>query len=565
SLFVNSFRGGLGLVAGLLASSAYAQFSTGEAATENVTAGGIYWQVHVEYDTVELVVAGPEGEVFRRVFDGHPSYALVDDHGGSLPDGSYNYELIFAPYVDPSTRDAMAAAREVVDRSDSQTATDVAEELGLPTEPVIVSGNFRTFGGSIVRGGTEISSLSTLTAPPSSGGNLTPQTLVVPENLIVQGNTCTGTDCANGEPFGFDTLRLKENNLRILFMDTSVGTFPTTDWQLTANDTTNGGASRFSIDDIDNGRTPFTIEGAAPTNSLYVDSTGNVGFGTSTPVLEVHARDGDTAALRLEQDTSSGFAAQTWDVAGNETNFFVRDVTHGSKLPLRILANATDRSIVLAASGVGIGTDNPRDRLHVANGILRVEAEDGTIPGLRFVNATQSWLFESLETGIFSVRDETTGTTPLRVFPGGAENTLVLVNGRVGIGTTTPSAKLDVSGPIVQRGGVLQADYVFDPGYRLESIEEHSAFMWRERHLPAVPKMQVDASGMEVVEIGAQRRGILEELEKAHIYIEQLNLAILAKEERIEGLESENAAILDRLHRIEALLSAREDGSENRK
>ena len=35
----------------------------------------------------------------------------------------------------------------------------------------------------------------------------------------------------------------------------------------------------------------------------------------------------------MEQDGSSGFNPQTWDLDGNETDFFVRDVTHASSLP----------------------------------------------------------------------------------------------------------------------------------------------------------------------------------------------------------------------------------------
>jgi hypothetical protein len=560
----NSFRIALCLVvAGHFFKAAYAQVESDELATEHVTSGGIYWQINVDYDTVTLTVSGPDGEVFRREFQSNPSYALVDNDGKPLPDGSYNYELVLTPNVDPTVQEELTLSREEVDKSGPLAGTKLAQDLGLSTEPETFSGHFGVFGGSIVTGGTETTSASTLTASPltldsgTSSGDLTVQSQVIADDLIVQGSTCVGTDCVNGESFGFDTLRLKENNTRLKFMDTSTGTFPTVDWQLTANDSANGGANKFSIDDIDSGRTPFTIEANARSNALYVDDGGRVGFGTSTPAVELHTRDGDSPTLRLEQDGSSGFTPQTWDIAGNETNFFVRDVTNASKLPFRILSNAGDKSIVIAAAGVGFGTANPQDRLHVANGILRIESTDGTNPGLRFVSGEQSWLFESgPATGIFSVRDETTGASPFRVFPGGRENTLVLVNGQVGIGTTSPSAKLDVSGPILQRGGLLQADYVFEPGYDLESIEEHAAFMWQERHLPAVPPMRVDANGEEVVEIGTQRRGILEELEKAHIYIEQLTSALREKEQRIEGLESENAAILDRLERLETLLSA---------
>ena len=47
--------------------------------------------------------------------------------------------------------------------------------------------------------------------------------------------------------------------------------------------------------------------------------------------------------------------------------------------------------------------------------------------------------------------------------------------------------------------------------------------MWEEKHLTAIPKATVDKNGYEVIDVGNHRRGIVEELEKAHIYIEELN------------------------------------------
>ncbi|MBT8115195.1 MAG: hypothetical protein KJP04_07430, partial [Arenicella sp.] len=108
---------------------------------------------------------------------------------------------------------------------------------------------------------------------------------VINDDLIVDGSACVGFDCVNGESFGFDTIRIKENNLRIKFDDTSTSaSFPRNDWQLTANDTNNGGANKFSIDDITGGRTPFTVEAGAPNNSLYVENSGELGLGTNNPV-----------------------------------------------------------------------------------------------------------------------------------------------------------------------------------------------------------------------------------------------------------------------------------------
>jgi hypothetical protein len=112
----------------------------------------------------------------------------------------------------------------------------------------------------------------------------------------------------------------------------------------------------------------MTIRAGAATNSIFVDSTGRVGFRTSTPVLDVHVNTSNTPGIRLEQNNSGGFTAQTWDIAGNEANFFVRDVTGGSTLPFRIRPGAPSSSIDINGDGdVGIGTASPDEKLHVSD------------------------------------------------------------------------------------------------------------------------------------------------------------------------------------------------------
>ena len=202
---------------------------------------------------------------------------------------------------------------------------------------------------------------------------------VILDDLIVDGSICAGLDCVNGESFGFDTLRLKENNLRIKFQDTSASaSFPSNDWQITANDSSNGGANKFSIDDIDGGRTPFTIEASAPSHSLYVDDGGRIGFGKSTPVVQLHLADGNTPTLRLEQDGTSGFTPQTWDLAGNESNFFIRDATNGSALALRIFpGSGTANALNIAADGdIGLGTTSPDGPLHIRDNSVYMTLDD---------------------------------------------------------------------------------------------------------------------------------------------------------------------------------------------
>jgi hypothetical protein len=129
----------------------------------------------------------------------------------------------------------------------------------------------------------------------------------------------------------------------------------------------------------DGGTALLTVTAGAPANSIFVSSAGRVGFGTSTPVLDLHRRSGNTPALRLEQDGSSGFAPQTWDIAGNETSFFVRDATNGSTLPFRILPGAPSNSITIVAGGnVGVGTVSPTASMHVrrTNGTAQLFVEE---------------------------------------------------------------------------------------------------------------------------------------------------------------------------------------------
>ena len=193
-------------------------------------------------------------------------------------------------------------------------------------------------------------------SPPVDQDN--PQrTIIQNGNAEIVGSLGIGNDI--GTPnYGFDTFILRENNLRIYFDDTSVGTFPSNDWRLTANSSTNGGDSYFSIDDATAGTIPFRIDAGAGNNGIRIESGGNVGIGIANPVVKLHVFDDDTPTVRLDQ--VGGFGTYRWDVAGNETNFFIRDVTTGSRLPFRIRPGAPTSSIDIASSGaVGIGTDSP--------------------------------------------------------------------------------------------------------------------------------------------------------------------------------------------------------------
>ncbi len=211
------------------------------------------------------------------------------------------------------------------------------------------------------------------------------------DDLIVTGSECLGFDCVDGETFDYNTFMLKENNLRIYFWDTSAtSNFPTNDWVLIANDSEDGGDEYFALQDLDAATIPFRVEAGAPDQSLYLTTAGNIttagkiGVGTDNPLAELQTTDGDTPTLRLEQDNSQGWTPQTWDLAGNEANFFIRDVTNGSTLPFRIRPGAPSSSLIIQDSGhVGVGTWSPDVQLHVESadpGLILENTSLGTDP-----------------------------------------------------------------------------------------------------------------------------------------------------------------------------------------
>ena len=530
----------------------------------------VRWQPQVEYGRLILTVSTPSGEVIRQEFEegAGPSLKLIDKQGFNFPDGQYMYELRVVPKLSREAKKALAASRE------KGNIAEVMQELQrngqFPTRITVQSGSFLIEKGVVFTGSPEESveprapnSVASATGKKKGSGTVVIQDVVTPDDIIVQGSACIGLDCVNNESFGFDTIRLKENNTRIKFEDTSVGGFPSNDWQLTANDSASGGANKFSIEDITGARVPFTITAGAPTNSLFVSSTGRVGLRTSIPVLDLHIATGDTPAQRLEQTGATGFTAQTWDIAGNEANFFIRDVTGGSRLPFRIRPGAPTSSIDISANGnVGIGTAGPKGLLHVGVGAdasftpltdLLVTRNGTANVGVRDSTNNVEGMFLAFSGGV----QVGAGTNhSLQIMTNNVARATIDTSGNVGIGTATPAGKLDVNGSIFQRGVQLFADYVFEPTYSLESIEDHSTFMWNNRHLPAVGARQVDENGREVVEIGARMRGMLEEIEKAHIYISTLNESITDKDARLAKLERQNAELTERLARIEALISA---------
>lgn len=205
---------------------------------------------------------------------------------------------------------------------------------------------------------------------------------VVLDDAIISGSLCAGFDCVNGEIFGFDTVRLKENNLRIRFQDTSnSASFPTTDWTLVANDTTNGGRNYFGIENADRGFLPFMVMADANAFALTLNQTG-AGFGTETPNRALHVDTADSPTLRLEQNASGGWEPAAWDIGGNESNFFIRNAVTG-ELPIRVLPNDGPATIALEGQ-IGVNTEAPLGALHL-------RSADGAAAYLEDTTSGSTW------------------------------------------------------------------------------------------------------------------------------------------------------------------------------
>ncbi len=339
-----------------LAQGVIAQDGGQNVATATVTPESITWQPLAEAAGAALTVQGPGGSVWQKEFAAGESPVFhVDDM--AVTDGTYSYELTFRPRLSAEAQAALDAAADSAERE--QVVAELQRTGQLPGGGLRASGHFRIEAGVIVVGGEE---------PGATGGGQI-EDYVVSDDLIVTGSECLGFDCLTdgSENFGFDTLKLKENNIQIYFDDTSATPgFPFNDWRIIANDSSSGGANYLKIQDSTNSKEPFKIMAGARTNSFFVSDSGRVGLGTSTPVKSLHSVWGDTPTVRLDQDASGGWTPQVWDVSGNESNFFVRDVTAGDLLPFRIQPGTPTNSLTLKNTGnVGIGTWSPEYDLEV--------------------------------------------------------------------------------------------------------------------------------------------------------------------------------------------------------
>jgi hypothetical protein len=564
---------------------AFAAFAKDDVGTMSGGGPSVSWNVKVTgHDAVKLTILDADGNAIVKSFSAgkNPTFNIAD-LGGIVADGQYNYQLTVEPRVSASVKKQLSEARA---QNDEAAIRKLQKANGLD-RAVTQSGVITIVNNSIIspdagpEPGANDSVSSAISGSSSethvatgrfqvstnavpAAGKVTALDQVIPDDLIVQGSTCTGFDCVDNESFGFDTLRLKENNLRIHFDDTSASAgYPANDWRIIANDSASGGANKFVVEDSTAARNPFTIEAASPANSLYVDSTGNIGMQQSTPLLDLHMTETDTPAIRLEQTNGGGFTAQTWDIGANEANFFVRDLTGGSRLSFRIRPGAPTSSIDISSSGkVGIGTASPDSQLHVVG--------DGTLLKMQNTVANNSFtgiaFYENIsgvatEKALINVLGSTSGAGSgangfqlwnsangaMTFGTNNSERMRITNTGSVGIGVSVPLSKLHVSGgdirvstgSFIDDGTTLNVpDYVFEDSYKLMPITELKNFIAENKHLPNVPNVDdVKANGVNLSQFQMRL------LEK----VEELTLYTVAQHDQNQELQKRIAALEEQL------------------
>ena len=121
---------------------------------------------------------------------------------------------------------------------------------------------------------------------------------VIVDDLIVDGSTCVGVDCIDGEEFGFDSLKIKTNDPVIMFNDTSsTSSFPSNDWSVGITDHALGGSADFIIKDVSSGFNVMVLEGGP---------YGGVALGAGSTLEENAISVGATAAERRVMHVAPG-------------------------------------------------------------------------------------------------------------------------------------------------------------------------------------------------------------------------------------------------------------------
>ena len=195
---------------------------------------------------------------------------------------------------------------------------------------------------------------------------------------------------------------------------------------------------------------------------------------------------------------------------------------------------------------VGIDSNNPRFNLEIGN-MGYVSAADGL--GIKTDNLTGKKNVVRIEGPnsnhhFFAITyNHNTDKGSLHFSPNSNsfDDFIVTEDGNIGMGTETPSDKLSVVGDVSVTGTGPWADFVFEEGYDLRSLENVERFINENGHLPEIPTAaEVESDGIKLGQISSK---FLQKIEELTLYtiqqekdIRELESLVLKQQQLIESM-----------------------------
>jgi len=192
------------------------------------------------------------------------------------------------------------------------------------------------------------------------------------------------------------------------------------------------------------------------TNVMTLDDNGGVGIGTTTPNKPIHIHEASSGDARIQfTNTTTGTNTNDGILFGMGAAEQVQLWNFENSF-IQIATNNIERMRILSTGNIGINDDNPPYMLNVnvaarANDGIAVENDDGVVCRMTAVDSTTD--FGQIGTA---------SNHQLRFIANSAAKMTIDTDGDVGIGTTTPSKKLDVNGDISLEAG--SGDYYSNDG-----------------------------------------------------------------------------------------------------
>jgi len=197
----------------------------------------------------------------------------------------------------------------------------------------------------------------------------------------------------------------------------------------------------------------FLVNRSAPDNAMIINSSGNVGIGTTSPTQLLHvAGNARITGAVYDSSNSAGSSGQVLSSTGSGTAWITGGGGGGisgsgttNYIPKFTGSTAVGNSVIYESSGsIGIGTTSPSAKLHVAGAQILDDGAGRITLGL---GSGQNEIY-STNTGFAAYNNLRISASDIILTNVGVETMRITSSGTVGIGTTSPSAKLDVQGSL---------------------------------------------------------------------------------------------------------------------